>query len=153
MVLWCAITLHTHFHVLPEAIPLTCWKYCSLLTLLPRSRCPPSFPQSHFSRTQEKKRLAYVACWRRKSQMLLVSKIGKNTYLGQSLASDLHTTTRKPFVQPVWMQREQFLCMSSHPARRFIASTIAGEWLLRSHTAFSWPANHFVKAFYCPLTP
>lgn len=48
---------------------------------------------------------------------------------------------------------EQLMFISYHPTRHFIASTIAGKWLLRSHTAFSWSANHFVKAFYCPLTP
>lgn len=85
MVLWCALTLHTHLHVLPEAIPLASWEYCSLPTLLARSRCPPSFPQSHFSRTQEKKRLVYLACWR-KNQMLLGFKIRKNTCLGQWFA-------------------------------------------------------------------
>lgn len=79
----------------------------------------------------------------------LVLRLGKTP----GWDSDLSTLTQKPFVQPMQMQCEQFMCIPYHPARHFIASTIAGKWLLRSHTAFSWSTNHFVRAFYCPFTP
>lgn len=88
-----------------------------------------------------------------RAKFSLFLRLEKIACLGHSLAGDLHTTTRKPFVQPMWMQREQFMCISYHPAKRFIASTVAGKLLLRSHTAFSWSANHFIKSFCCPLTP
>lgn len=122
---------------------------CILIVLLPpcsstKSRCPPSFPQSHFSRTQEKEILACLACWR-KNQMLLGFKVRRNTCLGWWFA---HRDS-EAFLQPVWAIYVHALT----PSQGFIASTVAGKWLLRSHTAFSWSTNHFVRAFYCPFTP
>lgn len=145
----CLVCLNlAHPFVCPAWANPTCILRVLLPTPLARSRCPPSFPQSRFSRTQEKKRLAYLVCWR-KNQMLLGFKIRKNTCLGQWFAH--HDS--EAFWKLVQMQCEQFMCFPYHPARHFIASTIAGKWLLRSHIAFSWSTNHYVRAFYCPFAP
>lgn len=148
MVLCCALTLLSHLHVLPEAIPLASRQYSSLPTLLWEADVLHPFPRATLAEPR-RRRGWFILRAEETTKWCLVLRLGQTPVW----ASDLPTVNQKPFVQRVQMQCEQFMCIPYHPARRFIASTIAGKWLLRSHSAFSWSINHFVRAFYCPFTP
>lgn len=148
MVLWCALTGHTHLHVLPEAMHLHPGSIAPSQLFYQKADVLHPFFRATVAEPRRRRGWLILRAEER-TKWCLVLRLGKTPVWD----SDLPTVTQGPFVQPVQMQCEQFMCIPYHPAGRFIVSTIAGKWLLRSHTAFSWSTNHFVRTFYCLFTP